>query len=84
MPTEEQVLQAAESVFKAMDLDNSGWLSEQECKEFAMNMHQNLAAEGAVFDEDAFKKGFEKTDKNGDGKVFKKELLNAIKKKTGL
>ena len=84
MPTEEEVMAAANSVFAAMDLDGSGWLSEDECRKFAQNMHSQLAPEGATFDEEAFKKGFEETDKNGDGQVEKGELLAAIKKKAGL
>ena len=84
MPTEEEVMAAANQVFAAMDLDASGWLSEDECRRFAQDMHKQLGVEGAAFDEEAFKKGFEETDKNGDGKVSKEELINAIKKKAGL
>ena len=83
MPTKEEVEGAAQGVFAQMDLNNDGWLSEDECKNFAKAMHSKLASD-KEFDEEAFTNGWAETDKNSDGKVSKDELIAAIMKKAGL
>ena len=83
MPTKEEVEAAAQGVFTQMDMNNDGWLSEDECRNFAKAMHSKLAAD-KEFDDASFKNGWDETDKNQDGKVSKEELIAAIMKKAGL
>ena len=73
MATKEEFKAQIEQVFASIDTDGNGALSSEE----AWSYHQQCAAAmGTEPNEEQFREGFLKLDKNADGKVSKDEMVN--------
>ena len=64
-------------MFDAIDENKNGSLDKAECHKVAEAM-QGQFKPGQEFDEAKFEAGWEKFDKNGDGKVEFEEMMSTI------
>merc|ERR1712127_540986 len=80
--TREKLAEICGELFKAVDKDGSGFLEKGELRECAGKIHEKFAAqkegEAKPFPEEKFEKGFEKLDKNGDGKISLEEAIRGL------
>ena len=63
---EKAFLEKAKEIFDAADTDNSTFLSMEQSRTLAQNMHSE---HGTEFNEEEFQEYFKATDLNGDGKL---------------
>ena len=59
------------NLFTALDLDGSGFLEKDECRELMRGAQTEV---GGKFDEDRFSDTFKTLDKSGDGKISNLEF----------
>ena len=80
--TREKLAEIAGELFKAVDKDGSGFLEKAELRECAMKIHEKFKEQKGdadkPFPEEKFEKGFEKLDKNNDGKISLEEATRGL------
>jgi hypothetical protein len=79
LTAEEEVVQAViDKIWDTYDVDKSGKLDKEETKKFAQDCMNNLGP--GEFDEEAFEEVFQNFDKNNNGTVERKEMIDFINK----